>query len=421
MSARPGPLVRSARIARGWSQMDLAARLHCSRSTISRLETGSRRLDDVATLRRLAEILEIPPATFGVTITVTGEPPGEDDVRRRKLLATLAVTAGATVTGPAARSAGPGHAEARDAVLIARVRGALLGTDARADPVPPPRLAAALAATCRDYDACRYDRLAEALPRLLAGGHAAAGEPGGAAMLAQTYNLVTRLMVKLDEPLGWLAADRARTFAQTSGDVLAAAEAARQLAVLTRRNGWPDQATDIAMAAADADELRSDRPEHTAARGQLVMSAAYTAAHAGDRAGMRELTGQAMALAAQLSGGILLRHNGGGFGITAVHLHLISAEYAAGDPATAVRAASAVQPRALPTAERRARYFTDLARAYGMWGRRDETLRALLAAERTAPQETRTRPAVRELVSGLLVSGRTSPELRGLATRCRLQ
>ncbi|MFI0371824.1 helix-turn-helix transcriptional regulator [Actinomadura sp. 1N219] len=35
-------LVRSARVAHGWTQRDLANRLHCSRSTVSRLETGAK-------------------------------------------------------------------------------------------------------------------------------------------------------------------------------------------------------------------------------------------------------------------------------------------------------------------------------------------------------------------------------------------
>jgi hypothetical protein len=148
------------------------------------------------------------------------------------------------------------------------------------------------------------------------------------------------------------------------------------------------------------------------------MSAAYTAAHAGDRAGMRDLTGQAAAIAAGLGGRVLLRANGGGFGVAAVQLHLISAEYVAGDPAAAITAAGRMPPRALATVERRARYYTDVARAYAMWGRRDECLDAVLAAERIAPDETHAKPAVRELVSGLLVSGRTSPDLRGLAARC---
>ncbi|TDD29975.1 XRE family transcriptional regulator [Actinomadura sp. KC06] len=70
MSPSLGMLVRSARVAHGWTQRDLADRLHCSRSTISRLETGVQALDDVATLRHLAEVLEITPTTLGVAATV---------------------------------------------------------------------------------------------------------------------------------------------------------------------------------------------------------------------------------------------------------------------------------------------------------------------------------------------------------------
>ncbi|WP_433155724.1 helix-turn-helix transcriptional regulator [Actinomadura nitritigenes] len=58
-------LVRSARVAHGWTQRDLADHLHCSRSTVSRLETGAQPLDDVATLRRLAEVLGSPRRRWG--------------------------------------------------------------------------------------------------------------------------------------------------------------------------------------------------------------------------------------------------------------------------------------------------------------------------------------------------------------------
>jgi hypothetical protein len=43
---------------------------------------------------------------------------------------------------------------------------------------------------------------------------------------------------------------------------------------------------------------------------------------------------------------------------------------------------------------------------------------ALLSAEREAPEETHVGPAVRDLVSSLLVTGRSGPEVRGLAARC---
>jgi hypothetical protein len=133
---------------------------------------------------------------------------------------------------------------------------------------------------------------------------------------------------------------------------------------------------------------------------------------------MRELTGQAASIAAGLGDRVLLRDHGGGFTAMTVELHRVSAENYAGDPGTAVAAALKIVPASLPTTERRARYWTDTARAYANWGKRDDCVGALLAAEREAPEETHARPAVRDLLSGLLVTGRTGPELRGLAARC---
>ncbi|GAB2883043.1 hypothetical protein [Streptomyces mayteni] len=54
-------------------------------------------------------------------------------------------------------------------------------------------------------------------------------------------------------------------------------------------------------------------------------------------------------------------------------------------------------------------------------GLRDESVRALLGAEHHWPEETHARPGVRLLLSGMLVSGRTAPELRGLAARCGIR
>ena len=96
------------------------------------------------------------------------------------------------------------------------------------------------------------------------------------------------------------------------------------------------------------------------------------------------------------------------------------ARHWAGDPSAAIAAAKTIHPSQLLTVERRTRYYADVARAYGTWDRREEYVKALLAAERIAPEETHTRPTVRDLVSSLLVTGRTSPELRGLAIRCSI-
>jgi hypothetical protein len=333
----------------------------------------------------------IPPSTGPGSIPTpivargAGCEDGEDPVRRRQLLASL------TVTAAAAALPGTGAAQASEAasgqLLIARVRDAMLGLDTVAAPVPAARLSADLTGALSDFRACRYRRLAFALPRLIASGHtaaAAADEAGTAAVLAGIYILTTRMLIKLDDQqLGWMAADRARILATAAEDPLVPAEAARNLAVLARKAGWHAQAMSIALSAAGQPGLR-----------------------------------EAAAIAAALGGTTLLRDHGGGFSAATVALHRISAECSTGEPGAAIAAARQIPAARLPTVERRARYYTDVARAFGQWGRREDCLSALLAAERQAPEETHARPAVRDLISGLLVSGRTAPELRGLAARC---
>ncbi|MDP9616476.1 transcriptional regulator with XRE-family HTH domain [Streptomyces demainii] len=413
-----------------------------SAAQVSRLERGVSPMTDVAVLRRFATALGIPPQDLGLapapaeppprhpptgpypclpapTVEIRGHEDGEDAVRRRKLLANLAITAAAaagapiTSASPAKNEAGPGE------VLIAGLRDAMLGLGNSLPDLPPDHLPAGLTRAVAHFHASSYASLALGLPRLIRSGHRATGT-AHYGVLAHSYLLATRVLIKLDEPqLGWMAADRARQLAQAGGAPLAAAEAARQQAVLARQAGWHSQALALALGAADDPALRESGKAGIAQRGLLIQCAAYTVAHQGDQAGMRQLTKEAAAIAANDLGGTM--HLRGtttsGFSPATVQLHLVSAEYKAGDPAAAIAAADALHPKLLPTVERRALYYTDKATAYAQWGRRDECIGALLEAERCAAEETHARPAVRAMLNGLLVSGRTTPELRGLAAR----
>lgn len=380
-------------------------------------------LSDVRTLRRLAEALHMPPQILGLADTQpstvrTGQQheAGEDPVRRRRLLASLAVTAASAALAPAAAKTTDQTVGGSGAILLARVRDAMLGFT----PTPPASDAVRdqLAEAFADFHACRYRRLADTPPRLIAASHALAAEQDTSSLPAEVYTLTTRMLIKLDDQqLGWMAADRARALTATGEAPLAAAEAARNLAVLARKAGWYEQATHLALAAADHDNLRGNETSLLAERGLLIQSAAYTAAKSNDPARMREWTSEAARIAVHL-GGVQLRDHGGGLSRASVELHRISAEYSIGEPSAALDAARRIPVRALPTVERRTRYWTDVARAHGQQGHREESLRALLAAERTAPEETHARPAIRDLVTGLLLSGRVAPELRGLASRC---
>lgn len=340
-------------------------------------------------------------------------------MRRRQILALGLAAAGAAGLARAGfPAASPGCRP--EEVLAERIRDAVLRLGPAPSAVSRESLSAGLAGALADFRDCRYQRLAVVLPRLIAAGYCLAdGDERAEALLAGIYTLTTRVLIKLDDrELGWMTADRASVLAARGRDPLAAAEAARNLAVLARKAGWNDRAASIALAAASAPGLTGDDPCLAAERGLLIQSAAYSAARAGDRDGMRELTDEAAAIAAGFGDRVMLRDHGGGFTPATVGLHRISAENYAGDPAAAIAASKRIPPASLPTTERRARYWTDTARAYGTWGRRADCVDALLAAEHEAPEETRSRPAVRDLVSGTLVTGRTSPELRGLAARC---
>ncbi|MEU6261732.1 helix-turn-helix domain-containing protein [Saccharopolyspora shandongensis] len=432
----PGELIRRRRKARGLTLAQLGELAGFSAAQVSRYERGVSPLRDVTVLRCFADALEIAPQALGLTpvrnghatspadypqvpttsrvLAGPGPEDGEDPVRRRQLLANLAVTAAAAAGAPLLAAGEPVSEADLGPVLIGRLRDAMLGLYPGGDGTVPPGVDLARAHT--DFRACRYGSLASRLPRLLQAGHSQTSDEA-ATLLAQTYLLVVRVLIKLDEQqLGWMAADRARQYAEATGDALLVAEAARHLAVLARKARWYEQAMNIALTAAEHPGLRAGDRERAAGRGLLIQSAAYTAARAGDTAGMRELTAEAAAIASGLDGATLLRDHGG-FSTTTVRLHLISAELSAGDPAAALTAARMVAPKTLPSTERRARYFTDIAAAFARWGRREDCIHALLAAEYHAPEETHLRPAVKSLVTGLLVSGRTNVELRGLAAR----
>ncbi|WP_307821872.1 helix-turn-helix domain-containing protein [Streptomyces coffeae] len=432
--------MRSTRLAQGMTLAQLGSLTGYSAAQISRLERGKSPMTDVIVLRRFARALDIPPQDLGLALGPAEPPPrrdlstgpyprlpaptveiprhedGDDAMRRRTLLANLAITAAAAIGAPTTGTNPAKEVQPGD-LLVAGLRDAMLGLDAIPPAYSPDQLPTELARAAAHFNASSYGALAVRLPHLIRAGHQAFGADYHA-VLARSYLLATRVLIKLDEPqLGWMAADRARQLAQASGAPLDVAEAARQQAVLARKAGWHDQSLALALNAADDPALREAGAVGSAQRGLLIQCAAYTVAHQGDQEGMRQLTKEAAAIAGQLIGTTHLRDTAGGFNPATVQLHLVSAEYKAGDPSAAIAAADDLHPMTLPTVERRALYYTDKATAYAQWGRRDQCIGALLEAERCAAEETHTRPAVKAMLTGLLVSGRTTPELRGLAGR----
>ncbi|MGW2840599.1 helix-turn-helix domain-containing protein [Streptomyces sp. NPDC001493] len=402
---RPGALIRLGRENHEWTLVALGARLGCSAATVSRLER-SKRVVDLALVHRAA--LEVgvprhilvhslaPPASNASTATrVTASLHVEEDPMRRRTLLAASVVAGPTTM--------------------------LLGMDEALATTPSPtssgRLDGRIAAARGLFDRGAHSRLLAELPGLIGDGHAAASSRRtlDQARLSAVYSLASSVLSKVGSyDQARLTADRARTWAEVSGSPLASAAAARELAIVLRHQDRTAEAqTLLTTAAADVEAtgLRTDASK--SAYAQMLCTLAYTAARGGHRADALAMTEEARRAARRLPASA---PSGRLFGITpaAVDLYAVGVHWALGDAGAALEAGKNLRPEHFPTAERRARMGTDMARAWWAWQRPEQTAQSLLTAFRASPGEVRDRAAIRSIVIGLAEQHPRTPGVRDL-------
>ncbi|WP_067395122.1 helix-turn-helix domain-containing protein [Streptomyces sp. F-3] len=390
---RLGALIRLGREHRAWTLAALGDRLGCSPATVSRLERRSRIVDLALMHRAALEVgvprhllvtsLAPPVATAPVTTRVTGSPRDaeEDPMRRRTLLTATAAA------GPAAL---------------------LMGLDEALATTPPPSgagpLDARLAAARELYDKGAHGRLLAVLPGLIADGHSAAASRRDLdqARLSSVYSLTTAVLNKLGfYDRARITAERARTWAEVSGSPLAAAAAARELSIVLRHQDRNADAQRILTSAASEVEATGLRTEASvAAYAQMLCTLMYTAARGGQRAEALAMTEEARRAARRLPP---TAPAGRLFPISpaAVDLYTVGVHWALGDAGAALEAGKNLRPEQFPTAERKARMSTDMARAWWAWNRPEQAARALLDAYRASPGEVRDRPTIRSIVTEL--------------------
>ncbi|MFH9264123.1 helix-turn-helix domain-containing protein [Streptomyces sp. NPDC017546] len=402
---RPGALIRLGREHRAWTLAALGDRIGCSAATVSRLERRNR-VADLALVHRAA--LEVgvprhvlvhslaPPAlTASAATRVTASPYAEEDPMRRRTLITATAAA-----GPAAL---------------------LLGLDEALADTPGPTGGGSLdtrLATARElYDKGAHGRLLTALPGLIGDGHAAASSRRALdqARLSSVYSLTASVLSKLGSyEQARLTADRAGTWAEVSGSPLASAAAARELAIVLRHQDRSEEAQRLMRAAATGVEATGLRTDASAsAYAQMLCTLAYTAARGGHRTDALAMTEEARRAARRLP-----PHPPSGrlFPITpaAVDLYAVGVHWALGDAGAALEAGKDLRPEQFPTAERKARLGTDMARAWWAWQRPAQTAHALLTAYRSSPGEVRDRPAIRRIVAELAERHRRTTGVREL-------
>ena len=439
-----GAIVRAARLRAGLTLADLGRICGYSASQVSRYERGIQPLTDVTLLRRFADALTIPHEVFGLAprtyeragrhaetannglVAICGPrvvpdfrlEDGDDPVRRRELLAGAAGLASAAFIAPVA------SAENRDSRLSAGFEDLLYGQPA--EPVSLATLQAAIGRKREEFQTARYDRLSSGLPSLIGTAVATRQNTSGglagtaSSLLAEVYIIATNFMVKLnDDPLALTLADRALQSAEAGDDPLTLADARRAVATVLRRTGRRAKAHGLLLSAASAIEPeRNATPEQLSMYGTLMQVAAYTAAVDGNRAAAQHLIGEAQATANRL--GKDANHRYTAFGPANVTLYQVSIAQVLGDSGTAIDYAKTLNAVTIPTAERRGRYWIDVARAYHQWNKPEHCYRALLSAERAAPAEVRYRPPVHRMTDYLLRSNRGLPGLHSFARRINM-
>jgi transcriptional regulator with XRE-family HTH domain len=219
-SARPGSIIRLARLARGETQLEAGQACGFSQSQISRIESGKAHAYDIRHLARLARHPDIPPQLLG--LAPASVDPREPPVNRREF-----VTAAATAVAGAAM----------DAVFTSELIRSRWLTDGHVDAIAMTDLDFLRRDAARvkaNYQACRYAETGAQLPDVLTTLDAARSALTGDGLLAaeapaaDAYHVAASLQLKFgNEGPAWMAADASMRAGQQSEDPIAVASSAR--------------------------------------------------------------------------------------------------------------------------------------------------------------------------------------------------
>lgn len=395
-----GQRIARFRKLRRLTQAQLADRAHVSHSLLSKVEAGLRPATPVL-------VAALAPALSVSVSELNGQPYFRDEPRPE-----------------------PVHA------CIPALHGALARYDVLLDPAEPPRPVAQLRMVVEQVNRLRqagnYTKLAAMLPALVdettyAAHHATTGERSEMfRLLATVYFATHSVAYKLGyDQLATIAEDRIVWAAAQSDDPLLVAVAnwtrCTSFLATGAATGGAGYAAGLKLLgqtrASLDDDLADADPALLSVYGALHLREGILAARAGN-AGTAwahiEAAGESVTRGA--------RDTNPSYMLTCgpVNSRIVEVAVAVelGDGTEALsRAEGLVIPARFP-AVRAGHHYVDLARAYLWHGSRNGALKALLAAERHAPQQTRHHPMTHETLGVLVQQRRRCPDsLLGLLDR----
>jgi transcriptional regulator with XRE-family HTH domain len=413
----------------GASQTQIAIVAGLKQSQVSTFMGGDRKVTSIEVAERVLQGLGAPDRAFiafglaprGVVTwpeetrvprprrgdTGGGLLPGlatEDDVQRRDVLRFGGAALGAAaVPGPAVGQRLVELSRALTSFTPWMVAGrASSGIPALSD------LATGVAFAKRNYQACRYMVVLDALPGLLASVRLACDAVAGdellrvQALAADAYQVTGSVMLKIgDVGLAAFAADRSVEAATRSQDPVVLAASVRLVTHSLMLGGHAQRAKEIASQAAERLAVDVSKPDGDALSvyGALVLRGAAAAAISADRDDAKRLLDEADDAARRLGRDDNLHWTA--FGPVNVAQHRVNVAKVLGDAGTAVDLARRIDVSRIPIAERKAALFIDTAEAFAQWNKYEQAYRALRMADEVAPEEVRTRGAVHRLLEDM--------------------
>ncbi|MEV0543792.1 helix-turn-helix domain-containing protein [Nocardia salmonicida] len=313
--------------------------------------------------------------------------------------------------------------------VVPAIREAIEGVDLT--PTPSPIDTAELAARVErawrlwhTSDTPRADAGAM-LPELIRDGRRALRTLDGperraaAAALSGAYALSEQVLAWVaDAPLLWLAADRCMSAAEIADDPVTLASASWVLGNVWRSTGREDDAYRLASDAVALLEPRlDDDADARALWGACQLHGAITAARIGREGDALRGIDQAMGMARAMPSGSA--HPWTLFGVANTEISAVSVQVELRKSGGALDAASLVDPDAVPSVDRRARLWLELARAYAQQRDWLGTLGALRTGTAVSEESMRAHPLARSLAAELVSHGGriTERESRALAGR----
>jgi transcriptional regulator with XRE-family HTH domain len=376
-----GERIRLLRESRGMSREVLAGMCGRGPDWLKKIESGERELRSNSLVLRLAAALQLRDASI-----ITG-------------------AEGARQTVPTGRLHHPGMPAIWDAVMTRRL------TAGRPDhPVDVAALQGRIDQTWTLWHASGQNRseVGRLLPALIRDAEAAVraldGTERRAALVAlsDTYRLTGQATAYIaPAELAWVVADRALTAAQDADAPAAIGAAAWNMGNILRETSYPEDALRVVTEAADLlrPHLETAPDDWRGVYGALQLHAAVTAARQAEAGTAWRYWKAGDQVAKSLPASYV--HPSTVFGRANVDFHEISVAVDLRTSRQALSLADQIDPDAMPSVERRARLWVEVARGHLQRGDRTAALHVMQLAYEIGAETVSYTPSARSAVADL--------------------